>query len=106
MEIFSRFIIYGTSKNIFMELEKKETSELGQWVPHILAASQLLQRDALCRLFESKFSTETFLTRIIISDEKLVPYNKHPQKKKYHSSDQEIMLPVLGGMMLPSIIKL
>lgn len=72
---------------------KSKASSLGQWVPHNLIASQLLQRDALCRSFESKFDTETLLARIVISDEKLVLYNNiSTHGKKNHSSDQEIML--------------
>lgn len=61
---------------------KRKASRLGQWVPHNLIASQLLQRDALCRSFESKFATETFLARIVISDEKLVIYNNISTHRK------------------------
>jgi histone-lysine N-methyltransferase SETMAR len=74
-------------ENILHELGYRNV--LGQFVPHLLSASQLEQRVTICNPLLSHFSLNNYLRQIISGDEKWVRYVNHTRKRQWIPSEEE-----------------
>ena len=77
-------------RTIITQLNKLgKISKYGQWVPHNLTANQFAERVTICSSLGSRFSRDTFLIRIVTSDEKWVLYNNIHRKKQWLANNEK-----------------